>query len=283
MEKFDTLFNILMMNMLFEKTNILNEALQKKSLTLQNALTFAEIVIAQLVEMTVDAKTFNDLFDQSLSLADEYGIVPPTSRFLPGRLRSEQEDKRSQIDPREYYKSIFDKSVDAFVQHLSEKFNTENYKPLIVIVNIFTSQELIESQDLFFDLSIYRDDIDFNATVNEYKVWREFKNKEALSITNMSNVKKIFVEKSLKSVFPNLFTLLSIYLTMPVTSVECERSFSVLKRLKSWLRTTMGQVRLSSLSIIQIHSEAASKLDLNKIVDIFASEGATEGRKCDFI
>jgi len=83
--------------------------------------------------------------------------------------------------------------------------------------------------------------------------------------------------------YPNLFILLTIYLTVPVTSVECERSFSVLKRLKSWLRTTMGQARLSALSIIQIHCDIANKLNLNKIVDVFAAEGPIEGRKVDFV
>lgn len=68
----------------------------------------------------------------------------------------------------------------------------------------------------------------------------------------------------LKSAFPNILNLLVIFLTVPVTNAECERSFSCLKRLKTWLRSTIGQTRLYSLAI--------ALLIVNKIIDIFASE-----------
>jgi len=66
---------------------------------------------------------------------------------------------------------------------------------------------------------------------------------------------------------------------MPVTSCEGERSFSVLKRLKFWLRSTMGQSRLSSLTIIQIHSRELVKLSVENLINIFAS---CEQRRTDF-
>ena len=68
-----------------------------------------------------------------------------------------------------------------------------------------------------------------------------------------------FREKILKIVFLNLFILLSIYLTVPITSSEAERSFSCLKRLKTWLRTKIGQIRLSSLAIINMNAPELQK------------------------
>lgn len=76
----------------------------------------------------------------------------------------------------------------------------------------------------------------------------------------------------LKSAFPNILNLLVIFLTVPVTNAECERSFSCLKRLKTWLRSTIGQTRLYSLAICLINSSELKNLDVNKIIDIFASE-----------
>ncbi len=80
-----------------------------------------------------------------------------------------------------------------------------------------------------------------------------------------------FAFKELKSLFPNIFTLLAIFLTMPVSSAEGERAFSCLKRIKSYLRSTMGQTRLSSLALINVHSRIAENLDINHLIDIFAS------------
>ena len=52
--------------------------------------------------------------------------------------------------------------------------------------------------------------------------------------------------------FPNVFTLIKIGGTLSVTSAECERSFSTMRRLRTWLRSTMKSDRLSSLAIMNI-------------------------------
>ncbi len=75
----------------------------------------------------------------------------------------------------------------------------------------------------------------------------------------------------MEKIFELIFILLTIFLTVPVTSAEGERAFSCLKRIKSCLRTTMNQVRLSSVSIINIHSIIAAKLNIEDLIDIFAS------------
>ena len=49
--------------------------------------------------------------------------------------------------------------------------------------------------------------------------------------------------------FPNLLIMLSTFLTMCVSVASCERSFSKLKLIKTYLRSTMGQERLSSLAL----------------------------------
>ena len=42
-----------------------------------------------------------------------------------------------------------------------------------------------------------------------------------------------------RDAFPRLKTLFQVALTIPVTSCSCERSFSCLQRVKTWLRTRM--------------------------------------------
>ncbi len=49
-----------------------------------------------------------------------------------------------------------------------------------------------------------------------------------------------------------IFNETRILITIPMTSVEAERTFSSLKRIKTFLRNTMGQSRLNSLSVISI-------------------------------
>ena len=66
--------------------------------------------------------------------------------------------------------------------------------------------------------------------------------------------------------FPNINVLLCILCTLPVTSAECERSFSTLKRLKTYLRSTMTTERQSGLAMMNINYGRAIE-----IINIFAT------------
>lgn len=69
----------------------------------------------------------------------------------------------------------------------------------------------------------------------------------------MDSIKVIFInfqESRLVSIFPTLKTSILISLTLSVTSVSTERSFSKLKLIKTRLRTTMAQTRSKDLMII---------------------------------
>ena len=68
--------------------------------------------------------------------------------------------------------------------------------------------------------------------------------------------------------FPNIFVLLQIARTRPVTSCECERSASALHRLRTYVRATMGGDQQAKLALIHIHRDRA--VDLEEVVDKFA-------------
>ena len=62
----------------------------------------------------------------------------------------------------------------------------------------------------------------------------------------------------MESTFPQLNMLFNIYLVIPVTSCSAERAFSAFKRIKNWLRTTMGEERLSDMAVLNIETRVKS-------------------------
>ena len=70
--------------------------------------------------------------------------------------------------------------------------------------------------------------------------------------------------------------LLRILWTIPVNVCECERSFSSLRRLKTYLRSTMDQERLSALALIHIEKDIT--IDIDKIVAKFVMKNETRKR-----
>ena len=94
---------------------------------------------------------------------------------------------------------------------------------------------------------------------------RTLENKD---ITNMHGVYLNLL--SLRDAIPELLRLLRISMTIAISTASCERSFPSLTRIKSYLRSTMGEQRLTNLAIISIERELSSSISLDEAVDIFS-------------
>ena len=80
--------------------------------------------------------------------------------------------------------------------------------------------------------------------------------------------------------FREVEKLMRILITYPASSCEAERSFSALRRLKTYLRSTMLQTRLNSLAICHIHKHILDELDVVSLCTEFI--GSNEFRKTVF-
>ncbi|XP_068208340.1 uncharacterized protein [Palaemon carinicauda] len=86
------------------------------------------------------------------------------------------------------------------------------------------------------------------------------------------DVLKLICEQGLVHRVPNTFVALRILLTLPVTVASGERSFSKLKLIKTYLRSTMTEERLVGLAMVSKENEIAQKVDLRNLVADFAKK-----------
>ena len=73
---------------------------------------------------------------------------------------------------------------------------------------------------------------------------------------------------------PNAAKILELLLVNPVTTATPERSFSLARRIKTWLRSTSTATRFNSLSILHPHKSVTDSIDLVEVANEFTS-------KCD--
>lgn len=71
-----------------------------------------------------------------------------------------------------------------------------------------------------------------------------------------------------------MFIAYRILLTISVTVASAERSFSQLKLLKTYMRSTMLQDRLNGLAMIAIENELLESVEYEDLIDDFASKTA---------
>ena len=72
-----------------------------------------------------------------------------------------------------------------------------------------------------------------------------------------------------RSLLSEVVKLITLVLVMPATNASSERSFSALRRVKTYLRSTMSQSRLNHLMILHVHKKCTEKLDLMKVASDF--------------
>ena len=77
-----------------------------------------------------------------------------------------------------------------------------------------------------------------------------------------------------RGIFGQVETLVRLLLVVPASSAEAERSFSALRRLKTWLRASMTQTRLNSVAICHVHQKHLDTVDLEEICESFIAVNA---------
>ena len=111
-------------------------------------------------------------------------------------------------------------------------------------------------------------------------------NAQVLQDKSVTNLLDFIFENELTQTFPEAVKL-QLILTIPATTVSVERSFSALKRIKSYTRNRMTNQRLSSLALISIEKERLIKMEQDptfnfyeKVTDFFATK---KERRMDFL
>ena len=96
--------------------------------------------------------------------------------------------------------------------------------------------------------------------------------KRNLNLNTAQDFLNYLLKTHLFELYPNVYIALRIVLTCPVTVASAERSFSKLKLIKTFNRTSMTDSRLSSLAMLSIENDCARSLDYDNVITAFANK-----------
>ena len=131
----------------------------------------------------------------------------------------------------------------------------------------------VYEKELEFVCNFYGDDFNRLELEAQLKVLRtlysdKYEDDEQASVRSL---KAVLQDLSLpqRSLIDEVCLVFKLLLVMPATNCTSERSFSALRRIKTYLRSTMTQARLNHLMIINYHQDLTDKMDLEVIADEF--------------
>lgn len=275
-EQYPTIILILIESDVLESIDIISKKLQSVEEDIEHASKMLSNLKTKISKFRNGWQTVKN---NATNLCLKWNVPPhfPASRIRRKKRMFDEvqiddpiinEEKRFQIE-------VFNRSLDIISTQITERFVAvseicSTFKCLRPsFLKDSNDEQILEHCKVLVEN--YPDDLSYSLGPQTVRFKTCFLShiEEMKSVRDLADT--IIVRAQISSSFPDLVNACLIFLTIPVTTASAERSFSKLKIIKNYLRTTMSQERLSSLSTISIERARARNIDLDDAITQFAS------------
>ncbi|KAJ8297606.1 hypothetical protein KUTeg_024137 [Tegillarca granosa] len=275
--KFDFIISLVAVEFIIQGLLPLNNMLQGKCCDLIEAAKEARVLIAQIRAERADDLVWEALYEKAVTMATVHDVLPSKPRTT-GRQQQRVNVPAESVS--DYWKRAL---FFPFMDHLA----TELEDRLLTAHDRFLAQYLIPSQlhqlttthvdgiYAAYSYDFIGDKEAFQSEVSRWKIrWSLDDGSESEKPVDLKST----VDSTNKDLYPNIFTCLVILLTMPVSTASAERAFRVMRRVKTYFRSTMTSQRMSGLAML--HSYKNVHIDIDKIINEFVGKS---NRKLGFL
>ncbi|KAL7400994.1 hypothetical protein ABVT39_021214 [Epinephelus coioides] len=264
---------------LFRLTKFMSDQLQSTDLDLASAGDLAQSVISAISEKRTE-DSWTDIREQAEELCEKASITaqsPPRDkrqaqppRHLKGFVVEAPTERRHDTmdDMRQH---SFYPITDRLLSEMKRHFSSEANNVLMGLTALSPKHTAFLNQQKILPMSRYYGIDEKNLTAELHQVCRLLQKKKDKGHTLNSTMEFLSLMGPYKDAFEDLYKLICISVTLPVSSASCEQSFSCLQRLKMYMRNSSGYTRKSNLAFLAINTTRTKELDAKKIIDAFAS------------
>lgn len=277
-QKFDVILIIVIETKILNSLQIVSLLLQKSDIDLLKAFELLQTALNKIKEMR---DNFNEVFEEAKQISTSWGVEPTFTKIRKRKTTKYFDELSSDerlLDAEQYFKTqIYYRTLDIIVEQLKHRFNGMNQViklfSSIIPTNICSMHEDELKHSTTYLVKHYENDLTIDLVNQIIQLKRSFENQIAKLNSVHDLAKFIIVDNYLIAAnFPDLCTACFLFLTIPVTVASAERSFSKLKIIKSYLRSTMSQIRLSSLAILSIEKKIAKEINTSDIISTLANK-----------
>ncbi|KAF0765422.1 52 kDa repressor of the inhibitor of the protein kinase-like, partial [Aphis craccivora] len=252
-------------NTLFSLTLPLCKSLQSVTCDLCEAVTFVETVLNEVEDMRINInQTFKEIFEKATNMLK---LIDGEDQIKMPRLVGRQKNRNNVNvnSTEEYFRiAIVIPFYDDFIQQLKDRFS--KHKTVLSSLYLLIPKMCHKAAISASDFNLYSDYIDMDLLQTEIKLWnrkwishsQDDRPSTAVEALNNCN----------SDLFPCIYFLLKVLAALPVSTATPERTFSTLKRTKTFLRNAIGQNRLNGLALLSVHRNI--KVDPEDVLNKFA-------------
>ena len=279
-KSFPFLLSLVLLEKIFAITNNLSQLLQSEVIHYAAAASCISATKTTLSSLRSDEE-WKTLWEVAVSLAEKCDITvsPPRvrrTRRPPRQLESFVVNTAitttTEMRCEEYRTGVYFSTIDVLLTELNDRFSELNISLLCSLEALIpTSAVFLQATSLKPFLVHY--ELSEAAFSSESATARTYLHEQGLNEYNSNTFHDIYNHLSkVHGCFPTICRVYQIALTLGVSSATAERSFSSLRRIKTYLRSTMTEDRLSNLALLHIERDLSSKLwsDVEQLVIDFA-------------
>jgi hypothetical protein len=177
---------------------------------------------------------------------------------------------------KEYYRQHYYEAIDMIITCITDRFDQPGYRVYSEVEQLLL--KACKKDDFDSELksvcSFYKDDFNPPLLCPQLHTFSVDFCKEGTQNVNIFDIRDYFVSLSSaqRVLLSQVSRLLQLLIIMPATNATSERSFSALRRVKNYLRTTMLQQRLNNLLVLHVHKECTDHLDLRSTATEFIGD-----------
>jgi len=262
-----TLLGLNMAQAILSPMESLNKCLQSSSMTVAGMLEAVKAVKAQLQAMRPD-----DVFAQLMTKVErqivEFDLDPlavPRARKPPARYSGPAEAFHTN-SVETHYRIEYVKLIDVAVQQLNERLlecpGLACYGQLEATLLSGRINDIVLQYPELGGVRSLQTQLDMFLSLHDITT------SSHLNLEVCTRVMRNMIPE-MRAMFPNVESLVRLLLVNPASSASAERSFSGLRRLKTYLRSTCGQRRLNNLAICHVHKDILDSVDVQKLMKEF--------------
>ena len=267
MQQFKFIFGCKLGKMILVHTDNLSRTLQASTCTAVEGQDSASCTVKALKSIRND-ESFSSFWKIVKLDQDRLGINDPS---LPRKKRRpEKVDNyfvpityHHPVTTEEMYRQIYFDAIDNATQTITDRFDQPDWVVYRNMQQIFLKAFKGESFEEELDnvCETFGDDLDKDELTAQLEVMR------VCSEEPIDNAKELVsflqsLNAGRKRLMPQVVVLAKLLLVMPATNAVSERSFSALKRVKTYMRATTTSKRLNNLMVIHIHKDMTDRIDL---------------------
>jgi hypothetical protein len=280
MGKFSFVCLVVVQSKILERTNVVSKLLQSHDMDLATAVQLLDYAIRDL---SAFREHFEDAKQTAKGLSEKWGVNKTFENTRARKVKAHFDelcqDERL-ADAESYFRvHVFNACLDIVISQLTQRFSgLRSTVDLFKVIqpetlSTATDEELFQQANRL--VNFYKNDITADFPMQLLSFHACLKRRISQMKTVQELTKMLIIENScITASFGEVCTVLVLFLTIPVTVASAERSFSKLKMLKSYLRSSMGQSRLSGLAMLSIENARACHLDMKDLIDNFAQRKA---------